>query len=107
MSAKVRIKKGDKVIVLAGKDKGKQGQVLKVLPSENRAKVAGINMVKRHSKPAMGKPGGIMTVEMPIHLSNIACVDPKSGKASRIGYKMLKDGKKVRVAKKSGEVIDN
>jgi large subunit ribosomal protein L24 len=107
MSVKLRIKKGDKVQVLAGRDKGKQGEVLEVIPSRNRARVAGINTVRRHSKPAMGKPGGIITVEMPIHLSNIACIDPKSGKATRVGYKVLNDGKKVRVAKKSGEVIDN
>jgi large subunit ribosomal protein L24 len=107
MAVKLRIKKGDKVQVLAGKDKGKQGQVIAVIPSENKARVAGINMVRRHTKPGMGKPGGIIAVEMPIHLSNIACVDPKSGNPSRVGYKLLKDGKKVRIAKKSGEVIDN
>ena len=107
MSLKLRIKKGDKVKVLAGKDKGKQGEVIEVFPAKNRARVAGVNVATRHKKPAAGNPGGLVTIEMPIHLSNIACIDPKSGDATRVGYKVLNDGKKVRYAKKSGEVIDN
>ncbi len=104
MSAK--IKKGDKVIVTTGRDRGKKGEVLKVLVSENRALVAGINLVKRHQRQTQKVQGGIVNKESTIHLSNLAHVDPKSGKASRIGFKTLNDGRKVRFAKKSGEVID-
>jgi large subunit ribosomal protein L24 len=101
-----KIRKGDKVIVLTGRDKGKKGDVLKVLPKEERAVVRGINLVKRHQKQTPRLQGGIVSKEAPIHLSNIAHVDPKSGGATRVGFKMLNDGRKVRVAKKSGEVID-
>lgn len=107
MALKLRIKKGDKVKVLTGKDKGKQGEVIEVFPRENRARVSGVNVAKRHQKPSAGHAGGIVSVEAPIHLSNIACIDPKSGSATRVGYKILEDGQKVRVAKKSGEVIGN
>ena len=101
-----KIRKGDKVIVLTGRDRGKKGDVLKVLPKEERALVRGINMVKRHQKQTPRLQGGIVSKEAPIHLSNIAHVDPKSGAATRIGFKILNDGRKVRIAKKSGEVID-
>ena len=102
-----KIKKGDKVQVLTGKDKGKRGEVLKVIPTENRAVVQGINMVTRHNKPrGMGQPGGIEQKEAAIQLSNLALIDPKSDKPTRVGFKVLEDGKKVRVAKASGEVID-
>lgn len=101
-----RIKKGDNVVVLSGSDKGKKGSVLKVFPSENRALVQGVNMVKRHQRQTQTQQAGIVTKESPIHLSNIAHVDPKSGKATRVGTKTLGDGRKVRFAKKSGEVID-
>ena len=101
-----KIRKGDKVIVLTGRDKGKKGDVLKVLPKEERAVVRGINLVKRHQKQTPRLQGGIVSKEAPIHLSNIAHVDPKSGGATRIGFKFLIDGRKVRFAKKSGEVID-
>lgn len=102
-----KIKKGDKVIVLVGRDKGREGEVLKVMPSENRAIVAGVNVVKRHTKPTQADPqGGIKTKEAPINLSNLAILDPKDNTPTRVGFKTLKDGKKVRVAKKSGEVID-
>ena len=100
------IKKGDKVIVTTGRDKGKKGEVLKVFPKEDRALVAGVNVVNRHQRQTQPQQGGIDNKESTIHLSNLAHVDPKSGKASRIGFKTLNDGRKVRFAKKSGEVID-
>jgi large subunit ribosomal protein L24 len=102
----VKIKKGDRVIVTTGRDKGKKGEVLKVFPSEDRALVSGVNMVKRHQRQTQRVQGGIVSKEGSIHLSNLAHVDPKSGAASRVGFKFLKDGRKVRIAKKSGEVID-
>lgn len=101
-----RIKKGDSVVVLSGSDKGKKGSVLKVFPKENRALVQGVNLVKRHQRQTQTQQAGIVTKESPIHLSNIAHVDPKSGKATRVGLKTLGDGRTVRFAKKSGEVID-
>jgi len=105
MAAKIR--KGDTVQVLAGRDKGKRGEVLSISPTETRAFVQGVNMVKRHTKPqGMGKPGGIVEKEGPIHLSNLALLDPKGDKPTRVGFKVLDDGKKVRFAKASGEVID-
>jgi large subunit ribosomal protein L24 len=102
----VKIKKGDRVIVTTGRDKGKKGEVLKVFPSESRALVSGVNVVKRHQRQTQTQQGGIVQKESTIHLSNLAHVDPKSGGASRVGFKFLKDGRKVRFAKKSGEVID-
>ncbi len=102
---KLKIKKGDQVIVLSGEDKGKTGEVVKSMPKESKVVVQGINLVKRHTKPSQTTPGGIVTKEAPIDSSNVAIVDPKTGKASKIGYKEV-DGKKVRVARKSGEVID-
>ncbi len=104
MSAKIR--KGDRVIVTTGRDKGKKGEVLKVMPSENRALVAGVNVVKRHTRQTAKSQGGIVSKESTIHLSNLAHVDPKSGEATKVGFKELGDGRKVRFAKKSGEVID-
>ena len=102
-----KIKKGDRVQVLAGRDKGKRGDVIRVVPEENRAFVQGVNMVKRHQKPqGMGRPGGIVEKEGPIDLSNLTLLDPKSDKPTRVGFKVLEDGRKVRVAKTSGEVID-
>ena len=100
------IRKGDKVVVITGSDKGKKGSVLKVFPKENRALVQGVNVVKRHQRQTQTAQGGIVSKESPIHLSNIAHVDPKSGKATRVGMKKLGDGRLVRFAKKSGEVID-
>jgi large subunit ribosomal protein L24 len=100
------IKKDDDVIVIAGRDKGKKGKVLKVFPKEDRALVRGVNVVKRHQRQTQKEQGGIVSKEAPIHLSNIAHVDPKSGTATRIGFKTMADGSKVRFAKKSGEVID-
>jgi large subunit ribosomal protein L24 len=103
---KLKIKKGDHVVVLAGRDKGKKGEVIKMFPVENRALVRGVNMVRRHQKQQAGKESGIIVKEGPIHLSNIAIEDPKDGAPTRIGYKFLEDGRKVRFAKRSGEVID-
>jgi large subunit ribosomal protein L24 len=100
------IRKGDKVVVITGSDKGKKGSVLKVFPKESRALVQGVNMVKRHQRQTQRQQAGIVTKEAPIHLSNIAHTDPKTGKATRIGFKTLGDGRRVRFAKKSGEVID-
>jgi len=104
--AKLKLKKGDHVVVLAGKDKGKNGEILKMLPSEEKAIVRGVNMIRRHQRQTPTQDGGIVAKEAPIHLSNLAIEDPKDGKPSRIGYKTLKDGRKVRFAKRSGEVID-
>ena len=101
-----RIKKGDTVVVIAGRDKGKKGEVLKVLPKENRAIVKGVNIVKRHQKPTANQAGGIVEKEAPVHISNLAHIDPKDGKPTRVGFKVLDDGRKVRYAKRSGEVID-
>ena len=106
MAAKLKIKKGDKVIVITGKDKGKQGEVVRMIPTENRAVVRGVNLAKRHTKQTAAQEGGIVSKEMPIQVSNLALRDPKDGKPTRVGYKTLADGKKVRVAKRSGEVID-
>jgi len=100
-----KIKKGDKVIVLTGHDKGKTGDVLSINPSDNRAVVQGVNLVKRHTRATQTEEGGIFTKEAPIHMSNIALVDPKENKATRVGF-VVKDGEKKRVAKRSGEVID-
>ena len=100
------IKKGDKVVVTTGRDKGKKGEVIKIFPKDERALVQGVNMVKRHQRQTQTAQGGIVNKEATIHLSNLAHVDPKSGAATRIGFKILNDGRKVRFAKKSGEVID-
>lgn len=101
-----KIKKGDKVVVLAGRDKGRTGEVVQVMPKEERALVRGINIVKRHQRQTANQEGGIISKEGPIHLSNIAIADPKDGKPSRVGFQVLEDGSKVRVAKRSGEKID-
>lgn len=103
---KMKVKKGDTVVVLTGKDKGAKGEILKVFPEENRVLVSGVNLVKKHEKPSAMGAGGIKSVERPVHASNVSLVDPKSGKPTRVGYKMLKDGKKVRVARRSGETIE-
>ncbi|MCU0831957.1 MAG: 50S ribosomal protein L24 [Rhizobiaceae bacterium] len=100
-----KIRKGDKVVVLAGKDKARTGQVLQVMPSEGKAVVQGINIVRRHTRQTPQSEGGIISKEAPIDLSNLSIIDPKDGKPTRVGF-MVKDGKKVRVAKRSGEVID-
>jgi large subunit ribosomal protein L24 len=100
-----KIKKGDKVVVITGKDKGKTGEVTKVLVAEQRLIVSGINLVKKHEKPSMKSQGGIVSKEASIHVSNVALADPKSGKATRVGFKIEKDGKKTRIAKASGEAV--
>jgi len=104
--AGLKIKKGDHVVVITGKDKGKKGEVLKILPSENRAIVKGVAMVRRHQRQTTTQDGGIITKEAAIHISNLALEDPKDGSPTRVGYKFLKDGRKVRFARRSGEVID-
>jgi len=104
--AKLKIKKGDSVVVITGRDKGKTGEVLRVLPADSRIIVQGINVAKRHARPRMGDPGGIIEKELTVHISNVAHIDPRSSKPTRIGYKNLDDGRKVRFARRSGEVID-
>ncbi len=101
-----KIRKGDKVVVLSGKDKGRTGEVLRVMPKDDKAVVRGINQVRRHQRQTQSQEGGIITKEAPIHLSNLALVDPKDGKPTRVGFRIEKDGSKVRVAKRSGEVIN-
>ncbi|HEY7749828.1 MAG TPA: 50S ribosomal protein L24 [Aestuariivirgaceae bacterium] len=106
MPVKLKIRKGDRVVVVSGRDKGKAGQVLNVIPDRNRAIVQGVNVSRRHQKQTASQDGGIVAKEMPIHLSNLALADPKTGKPTKVGFKFLKDGKKVRFAKRSGEIID-
>lgn len=101
-----KIKKGDKVVVLVGRDKGRTGEVIQVMPKEERALVRGVNIVKRHQRQTQTQEGGIISKEAPIQLSNVAIADPKDGKPTRVGFKVLEDGSKVRVAKRSGEKID-
>jgi large subunit ribosomal protein L24 len=103
---KLKVKKGDSVIVISGRDKGRTGEVLRVLPSGGRLIVQGVHVAKRHTRPRMGEPGGIVEKELTIHISNVAHIDPQSRKPTRVGYKVLEDGRKVRVARRSGEVID-
>lgn len=103
--ASQKIRKGDRVIVLTGRDKGKQGEVLAVMPKENRALVRGVNMVRRHTRQSAQSQGGIISKEGPIDLSNLAHEDPKDGRPTKVGFKFLEDGKKVRFAKRSGELI--
>lgn len=102
----MHVKKGDKVMVISGKDKGKTGNILAAFPKQDRVLVEGVNIVKKHAKPSQLNPqGGILSQEAPIHVSNVMPIDPKSGKPTRVGYQVV-DGKKVRVAKKSGEILD-
>jgi large subunit ribosomal protein L24 len=103
---KRKIKKGDQVVVVTGRDKGKRGEVLRVYPTDQRVLVQGVMMVKRHNRASPRSEGGITTKEAPIHISNVALIDPSSDRPTRVGYKMLEDGRKVRVARRSGEVID-
>jgi large subunit ribosomal protein L24 len=106
MMPKMKIKKGDNVVVISGRDKGKAGEVLRVLPTERRLIVQGVHVARRHTKPRMGDPGGIVDKELTIDVSNVAHIDPQSGKPTRVGYKTLDDGRKVRFARRSGEVLD-
>ena len=103
--ASLKFKKGDRVIVISGRDKGKQGEIIAMMPKENRALVRGVNMVRRHTRQSAQSQGGIISKESAIDLSNLAHEDPKDGKPTRVGFKLLEDGKKVRVAKRSGEQI--
>ena len=101
-----KLKKGDNVVVLSGKDKGRNGEIIKMMPKEGKALVQGINMVKRHQRQSQSQEAGIINREAAIQVSNLALADPKDGKATRVGFKIMDDGRKVRVAKRSGEVID-
>ena len=105
MNLKLKIKKGDQVVVLSGDDKGKTGEVVKAMPKEGKVVVQGVNLVKRHTKPSQAAAGGILTKEAPINVSKVAIVDSKTGKGTKVGYKTI-DGRKVRFARKSGDVID-
>src|ERR1700689_1189464 len=104
--AKLKIKRGDNVVVISGRDKGKQGAVLRVFPTESRLVVQGVHVARRHTKQSMGNPGGIVEKELTIHISNVAHLAPSPGKPPRTGYKTLEDGRRARVARRSGEVID-
>jgi large subunit ribosomal protein L24 len=104
MAAKIR--KGDKVVVLTGRDKGRTGEVVEVNPTAERALVRGVNLVKRHQRQTGAQQGGIITKELPVHLSNLAIADPKDGKPTRVGFKIIEGGRKVRIAKRSGVEID-
>lgn len=106
MAKKFKVKKGDKVVVLCGRDKGKKGEVLRMLPKENRLVVQGVNVIKRHTRPTQVSPGGIVEREAPVHISNVAHLDPKSDLPTRVGTRVDADGRKVRYAKRSGEAID-
>ena len=106
MAIKLRIKKGDTVAVLTGRDKGKKGEVLRVMPEKRRLIVAGVNVVKRHTRPSQAEAGGIIEKEASIHVSNVAIADPKENKPTRVGYRIMEDGRKMRFAKRSGEILD-
>ncbi len=107
MANKMKIRKGDRVTVITGKDTGKTGEILRVIPAERRVIVQGVNMIKRHTRPVAGNPGGIVEREAPIHASNVSLIDPKDDKPTRVGFRFLDDGRKVRFAKRSGEIIDS
>ena len=106
MTFKFKVKKGDQVVVLSGKDKGKTGEILKMVTDSQRAFVQGVNTAKRHTAPSQAGAGGIVEKEASVHISNISLIDPKDNKATRVGYRSLEDGRKVRYAKRSGEIID-
>ncbi len=106
-ATKLKIKKGDTVVVITGRDKGVKGEVLQVMPAESKVLVQGVNVATKHNKPSQGNPqGGITKIERPVHVSNVALTDPKTGKATRVGYKTQKDGGKVRIARKSGDTVE-
>jgi large subunit ribosomal protein L24 len=106
MVKKFKIKRGDQVVVVSGRDRGKRGEVLRVVRKDDRLIVQGINMIKRHTRPSAGNPGGIVDKEASIHISNVAHIDPSTSGPTRVGYKLLEDGRKVRFAKRSGELLD-
>jgi large subunit ribosomal protein L24 len=103
---KLKVKKGDSVVVISGRDKGKTGEVVRVLPTESRVVVQGVNLARRHTRPRMGEPGGIIEKELSIHISNVAHIDPQSRRPTRVGFRYLEGRRKVRFARRSGEVID-
>ena len=105
MAEKFKIKKGDQVVVMTGRDKGRRGEVIEVRRTENRVLVQGCNIVKRHTRATQTNPGGIVNKEAPLHISNVSLIDPDSGKATRVGYE-VKDGKKIRIARRSGKALD-
>lgn len=105
-TAKLKVRRGDTVVVVTGRDKGKQGEVLRAMPGRRRVVVQGVNMVRRHAKPTPASPGGMLEKEAPLDVSNVALIDPKDGKPTRVGFRRLEDGRKVRYAKRSGEVFD-
>lgn len=107
MARKFKIKKGDKVIVTTGREKGKSGEVLRVLRQEDRVLVQGVNMIKRHQRPSQVSPGGILEKEAPLHISNVALIDPKSDLPTKVGYRMVEGDRKIRFARRSGEPIDS
>ena len=104
--AKLKVKKGDTVVVISGRDKGKRGEVLRVFPDDARVIVQGVHVARRHTKQSLGQPGGIVDKELTIHVSNVAHIDPQSNRPTRVGYRNLDDGRKVRIARRSGEVLD-
>lgn len=106
MAKKFKIRKGDRVVVVTGRNKGKSGEVLRVLRDKDRVLVQGVNMIKRHTAPSQASPGGIMEKEAPLHISNVAHIDPKTSEPTRVGFKVIEGDRKVRFAKRSGEVID-
>ena len=106
MAEKLRIKKGDPVVVLTGRDRGKSGEVTRVFSKKNQVLVQGVSVIKRHTAPSANNPGGIIEKEMPIDISNVSLIDPKDRKPTKVGFRFLEDGRKVRYAKRSGEVID-
>ena len=106
MVEKLRIKKGDPVVVLTGRDRGKSGEVTRVFSKKNQVLVQGVSVIKRHTAPSANNPGGIIEKEMPIDISNVSLIDPKDRKPTKVGFRFLEDGRKVRYAKRSGEVID-
>lgn len=106
MAVKLKIRKGDTVTVVTGRDRGRTGEVLRVVPGQRRVVVQGVNMVKRHTKPSPASPGGVIEKEATIDISNVALVDPGDGRPTRVGFRVLEDGRKVRYARRSGEVID-
>ena len=106
MAEKLKVRKGDTVAVVTGREKGRTGEVLRAIPKERRVVVQGVNMVKRHTRPSPASPGGVIEKEATLHISNVALIDPKDGKPTRVGFRRLEDGRKVRYAKRSGEVID-
>jgi len=106
MAEKRRVKKGDEVMVMTGRDRGKIGEVVRISTADDRITVQGVGLAKRHTQPSASNPGGIVDKEMPLHISNVSLLDPKDRKPSKVGYRVLEDGRKVRFSKRSGEILD-